>query len=217
MVDLSLHESGQDLIGNFSFRAFHQEGMALAVRLKAEIGGEARVLYEALLSDPEFRPLTVFEIDAVGKAVLYVHRPHAGYVIDCDYAGAWASIFQPERAAFIGSNCAGGKFWSGQKDISAELIDHFDAWQDRFETADFSAMEPGQDRHGEFSWCTFHRDGLELAKRLKRELGSEFIVIYNKPFEDKSNVAPARFRVDVDGQVHDYLHRPFWAAEMGPV
>lgn len=137
-------------------------------------------------------------------------RRHAGYVIDCDYAGAWGWVFRPERTAFIGSNCAAGKFWSGQTPISEALIGHFDVWQSRFEKAEFSLMAPGQDESKGFSWSRFHADGLKLAIRLKAELGSRFVVIYSKPYEDESGVAPRNFKIGLGGAVSDYVHRPFW-------
>jgi hypothetical protein len=213
LIDLSLLEDGQDQVGDFSVRQFHSEGVALAKKLKLEVGGRFRVFYEVPASDPNFRPITMYEVTIEGDVVRYVHRPHAGYVIDCDYAGAWAWVFRPDRQAFIGSNCAAGKDWGGQKDISPAMVVAFDAWQDRFERADLSDMRPGQDCSGDFSWRTFHRDGIRLAARLKQELGAGLVVIYSKPFEDKSGVLPRNFEILIDGSAVEYVHRPLNQAE----
>ena len=59
--------------------------------------------------------------------------------------------------------------------ISASLQADFSYWTAQFEQF---AEKP------EFDWPAFHRLGLNLSKRLKRELGSNYRVSYHKPCED---------------------------------
>ena len=59
--------------------------------------------------------------------------------------------------------------------ISASLQADFADWTAQFEQF---AEKP------EFDWHEFHRVGLNLAKRLKRDLGLSYRVSYHKPCED---------------------------------
>lgn len=65
--------------------------------------------------------------------------------------------------------------------ISAELFDLFGQWAKDFmagEPVDF--IDPWN-----IDWQTFHMRGMELARRLKRELGSTADVQYVRPSEDR--------------------------------
>ena len=59
--------------------------------------------------------------------------------------------------------------------ISSALEAEFDEWTAQFEQF---AERPG------FDWELFHRQGLNLSRRLKAELGSNYRVVYHKPCED---------------------------------
>ena len=47
-----------------------------------------------------------------------------------------------------------------------------------------------------FDWTAFHREGLELAKQLKRALGDDFTVVYEKPWEDPNREIDERVVVE---------------------
>ena len=59
--------------------------------------------------------------------------------------------------------------------VSASLQADFADWTAQFEQF---AEKPG------FDWPAFHREGLNLGKRLKHELGPSYRVSYHKPCED---------------------------------
>jgi hypothetical protein len=134
------------------------------------------------------------------------HDP--GYVIDCDYAGAWGWIYRPDRRAFIGGCSSSHDGWGGDKPISDELRKAFDRWQLRFERAPLSDIPKGHDGAKGFSWRRFHVDGLRLAKRLKRELGPEYVVIYSRPWEDETGLGPINMLITDEGRAVPYVHVP---------
>jgi len=131
-----------------------------------------------------------------------------GYVIDCDYAGAWGWSFHPERSAFVGGCLSSHDGWGGDRPISDELRKAFDRWQLRFELAPLSKIPKGQDGIDGFSWRCFHADGLRLAKRLKRELGLEYVVIYCRPWEDETGLGPPVMLITSEGRAVPYVHVP---------
>ena len=59
--------------------------------------------------------------------------------------------------------------------ISPALEAEFNEWTAQFEQ--FAERV-------EFDWETFHRQGINLSKKLKSELGSRYEVVYHKPSED---------------------------------
>lgn len=63
--------------------------------------------------------------------------------------------------------------------MSDELLEAFSNWIVEFENAPWA-----DDRHVILDWPAFHARGIELAKRLKKEVGAEFRVIYSKPVEE---------------------------------
>ena len=77
----------------------------------------------------------------------------------------------------IGTAVDGFETEDGTK-ITAALEAAFAAWTEHFER--FAEKE-------EFDWPGFHSQGIELGRRLKRELGSNYRVSYHKPFEDPAH------------------------------
>jgi hypothetical protein len=139
-----------------------------------------------------------------------------GYVVDADYNGVWALTYRPHRKEWEGSPCGEGRFWYGDRPIPTSLIEEFNAWQDRFEFAPFDRIPRGADGIDGFSWRQFHADGLRLAKRLKRELGPEYVVIYSQPWEDKTGHGPMDMLVTNDGGVVRYVHVPIAVLKEAP-
>jgi hypothetical protein len=80
----------------------------------------------------------------------------------------------------VGPNMADSSGWSGDHPISKELDADFSAWSLEFE-CNVNSTGSG-DRL--FDWRNFHDRGLELARRLKAELGPQIKVRYEKPIED---------------------------------
>ncbi len=102
-------------------------------------------------------------------------------VIYADYGSAWA---WDEEGVCMGSDNDAIEDY----EINQGLLDKFDSWQRKFESAPF-------DEHGNllnFDWEEFHKVGLSLCHELKRALG-DVTVVYEKPFEDPNH--------DKDGRV----------------
>jgi hypothetical protein len=197
-----------------SIAEFNLQGLRLATRLKQELGPALKVLYmRPPVGDPGRDLHDALEINGHGEAVPYFHHPHAGYVVDADYLDVWAWVFRPARQAFESGHAGVDDYWTGHKAISQTLIDDFCAWQKRFALAELDYDAVGQDRFGDFSWQDFHRDGIELAKRLKRELGAAYVVIYSRPFEDRSDIPWHELLVRMDGSTVEYIHKPYWAMD----
>lgn len=79
----------------------------------------------------------------------------------------------------VGPNLASYEFWPDDEEflasVTKELQEDFDDWVLQFELyADFRR----------FKWEPFHKRGLNLAHRLKKQIGDKAIVRYVKPFED---------------------------------
>jgi hypothetical protein len=132
-----------------------------------------------------------------------------GYVIDCDFNGVWAWSFRPERKAWCGNTCGEGPYWYGCRPLPEDLIRDFNRWQDRFEFGPLDRIAPGEDGVEGFSWRRFHCDGLRLAKRLKLCLGPEFVVIYAKPWEDRTGLTPLNLLIRDDLRPVRYVHVPW--------
>ena len=82
--------------------------------------------------------------------------------------------------------------------MSEALLGDFSAWVLKFERAD---RMPGEawDKLA-LDWTRFHATGIELAKRLKAEVGAAFRVIYEKPIEDPSRRRDERREILDDGR-----------------
>jgi hypothetical protein len=143
----------------------------------------------------------------------------AGYVISADWTGTWGWIYRPEREAFLGTGIAESTYWGGERPISRELRDDFLSWQQVIADTPFFHVElasPDRDRFGDFSWRVFHAQGLQLASRLKQELGAEYVVIYSRPEDDESSgIGWRNLVVRMDGSTAEYVHKPYWAAGDG--
>ena len=66
------------------------------------------------------------------------------------------------------------------KKIGAELEAEFNEW-----TAQFEQFA----EHPDFDWDSFHCIGLNLSRKLKAALGSNYRVVYHKPCEDPNREA----------------------------
>ncbi|MBA4418536.1 MAG: hypothetical protein C0392_11610 [Syntrophus sp. (in: bacteria)] len=84
----------------------------------------------------------------------------------------------PLDCPHIGGNIASYEFWPDDEFLSSvtkELQEDFDDWVLQFEL--YAELR-------RFEWKPFHKRGLMLARRLKRQLGDKAIVRYVGPCED---------------------------------
>jgi hypothetical protein len=139
----------------------------------------------------------------------------AGYVVFPADVWAWGWRYHPERSAFTGAKIAYLDRWRGEKAISPALAADFRAWQAQFSRipfwADCEVSADGNTVEG-LSWTVFHEQGVQLAKRLKHELGAGYVVIYSRPSEDQAHAIDWHdLLVRMDGSTAKYVHRPYWA------
>lgn len=82
-----------------------------------------------------------------------------------------------------GGNIARYEFWPDEEfpSVSKKLQEDFDDWIFQFEAY---TKHP---RQRWFRWDMFHKRGLTLACRLKKQLGDKAIVRYVKPVEDPNH------------------------------
>ncbi len=121
-----------------------------------------------------------------------------------DYGQAYAWRWRDEvpAGAGVGGNIAGFGGWGGDQPISPELENAFIAWQDEFEAYDWVETDsPAGNNYSRFNWPWFHDRGIDLAIRLKAELGDTAIVIYEKPYEDPGRDLAERTEVLAGGKL----------------
>lgn len=107
----------------------------------------------------------------------------------------YAWIKRPGSAlAGVGGNCADSYAWCGDHCISQELQQSFSEWALEFERAPFT-----ENHCLDLDWADYHRRGLDLARRLKVDLGESVAVIYLKPTEDPGKEVDERREVLEDG------------------
>lgn len=83
--------------------------------------------------------------------------------------------------------------------MSDALLGDFSAWVLAFERAEWLHAETRDELA--LDWSQFHKRGLELAARLKVEVGSRFRVIYEKPYEDPGRRCQERREILDDGRI----------------
>lgn len=98
----------------------------------------------------------------------------------------------------IGGNCCDATARCGQHPMSEDLWCAFVDW-----TAEFERTSPMLDDPcwRDWDWMAFHRRGLRLAERLKREIGDSHRVVYLKPSEDPNDRIDERREVLADGSL----------------
>lgn len=80
---------------------------------------------------------------------------------------------------------------SSEFKVSAALEQGFAEWIIAFNN---QSHEPG------FDWPAFHRTGVELARRLKTEIGDQARVIYYKASEDPASIRTERTEILAEGR-----------------
>ena len=144
------------------------------------------------------------------------HEPDDGttasYMISPDYgdAFAWRRVEGVDSRYTLGADSGG---WSGPHPISDALFQDLHEWYGRFCRAD-----PWSGKH-EMDWEAFHRDGVELARRVKAEVGPTAKVFYAKPIEDPGFLHQRLREILDDGSVLIFPDEPLtlspdWGIEL---
>jgi hypothetical protein len=123
-----------------------------------------------------------------------------------DYGGAYGWINR-DGSDTLGPNHADHSAWGGDHAITDELHAAFAAWQAEFESAPFDLDQVANS----IDWRRFHERGMELARRLKAELGNAAAVFYVKPLEDPNYLWMHRVEVVDNSSI---IERP-WVRPRG--
>jgi len=119
------------------------------------------------------------------------------YTIMPDYAGAFGWVIaNGDESQGVGPNHADTSGWYGEHPISRGLQEAFACWQDLFEAAPM--LDDGTIG---LEWDKFHAMGIDLARKLKTEIGDRARIIYEKPFEDPDREQDERREVLSDGSL----------------
>ena len=86
--------------------------------------------------------------------------------------------------------------WNGSKELEADFAE----WMTQFERDSW-------DHFDSFPWEEFHRRGIELSRRLKLELGSEFWVRYVKAMEDPNFDVNRAVEIELDAEGNPVVRR----------
>lgn len=90
--------------------------------------------------------------------------------------------------------------WYGHIPISDQLQADFAAWAIEFE----KEVDSFSEDYDSLDWNHFHEQGIELAIRLKSELGSESRVIYVKSHEESNDSLEKYREILDDGSLRNY-------------
>lgn len=149
------------------------------------------------------KPTLTLEVVAYRKAMRRIAEEMANkevYTVmpDCGGAYAWRKDRGLHPAAGVGVNSAGFGGWGGEYTISELLQQDFADWQSEFESAHWHEDQKGR---LPIAWNDYHLRGLDLARRLKVELGEDICVVYEKPTEDPDCDADERREVLLNGNL----------------
>lgn len=114
-----------------------------------------------------------------------------------DYGNA-PFLWLAKRAgqAGIGGNVCDGTSYDEGCPMSEGLWREFADWACVFDRMDFDSDCCDA---SDWDWPTFHARGLQLACRLKREVGDAYRVVYDKPCEDPNHRLDERREIFADG------------------
>lgn len=121
-----------------------------------------------------------------------------------EYGGAYAWLLPPGSPPWngVGGNIASIGCWGWDQPISQELEEAFSAWQEEFEAyACVETDSPAGSSYSRFNWPWFHDRGIDLAIRLKAELGESAIVVYEKSYEDPGRNIAERTEILAGGKL----------------
>lgn len=104
----------------------------------------------------------------------------------------------PEEQPGLGPNIADRYGFPPDWNVSKELEADFADWITQFERDSFENPEM-------FPWEEFHRRGIELSRRLKREIGSAAHVRYVKPIEDLTNQTIRVVEIEIEPELEENI------------
>lgn len=109
------------------------------------------------------------------------------YTIFADFGVApWAWVKPAiDKTRYVGPNCADGSGWFADSKISEQLEGDFVEWAIFYDSQPWFSDES---IYQTFDWVDFNKKGLELATRLKYELGDSAIVYYVRLSEEPNNL-----------------------------
>jgi len=131
--------------------------------------------------------------------------PKPVFTIMPDFGGAYGWRKDTNDNRGVGGNHADTQGWHDEIAISLSLHESLAAWQDEYECAGISSRD-----FANFDWVDYHRRGISLSKQLKKEVGEQAFVIYEKAFEDPCHHDAERREILADGTQLIMLsrHRP---------
>lgn len=106
----------------------------------------------------------------------------------------WSREEESEHKLSVGTAGSLPQVRVGTKKRSNPLEPAFDQWY-----AEFVAIPFNPDAWAHYDWRSFHREGIRLSRKLKRQLGEGYRVIYEKPTEDPNFWNNERREVQLDG------------------
>lgn len=115
-------------------------------------------------------------------------NPHKlAYTIFADFGVApWAWVKPADNnTRYVGQNCADGSGWYADSKISEQFERDFVEWAVFYDSQPWFKDES---IYQTFDWVSFNKKGIELATRLKKELGDSVVVYYARPSEDPNKV-----------------------------
>ncbi len=115
-----------------------------------------------------------------------------------DYGNAPFLWLANRPNAGVGGNLCDASGWGASDPLSEGLWRQFADWAIAFDRTPF--YSDGFD-DSSWDWLAYHARGLELARRLKAEVGETYRVIYDKPYEDPNHRIDERCEVLADGSL----------------
>lgn len=105
-----------------------------------------------------------------------------------------------DMTRYVGRNCADSTGWHAKFKISKQLESEFVNWAVYFDSQPWFSDES---IYQTFDWANFNAKGIELSKRLKKELGDLALVYYARPSEE-NHISKARIEILSDGDIRSF-------------
>lgn len=119
--------------------------------------------------------------------------------------GEWLWVKDADdETMYVGACVSFGSMWCGDKSASQYFLDFTKNW-----LVSFGSFENYYMNADKFDWATAHQQGLEVALRLKDELGDKADVRYVKPTEDPTYNREEGYEILSDGSILP-IRRLWW-------
>lgn len=119
-----------------------------------------------------------------------------------DYGGAycWSITGDAEAHAGVGPCSCLPRVQKGMRKHPHPLEQDFEQWQSQFEDIPVGSFDG-------FDWEGFHREGIALSRKLKKSLGVDVRVVYEKAYEDPNNGVDERREILTNGSLKSLASR----------